>query len=329
MTSSQTSPPARTRRELRTRPHTTRRALRPAGIMLGVALGVSAMVGTTASAAVPMAAPIMQRASLVAPAAHGAQPLTRIEHGADAALAEADAAVLDAATTTADVAAAELPIEGELSVDTTELRERADVLEDASLLPVLLPELTERVSDETAEVSAQTADLRARLDAALAQKAAEEEAARLAAEKAAAEKAAAEQAAAEAEAERAQQRQQDAAAPAAPVPSGAPAASGDNSPAGAQATAASMLGGYGWGDDQFSCLVSLWNKESGWNYQASNGSSGAYGIPQALPGSKMASAGGDWQTSAATQIRWGLGYISGRYGSPCGAWGHSQSVGWY
>jgi hypothetical protein len=90
-----------------------------------------------------------------------------------------------------------------------------------------------------------------------------------------------------------------------------------------------MLGNYGWGDDQFGCLVSLWNKESGWNYQAHNRSSGAYGIPQALPGSKMGSAGADWQTNPATQIAWGLGYISGRYGSPCGAWSHSQSTGWY
>ena len=90
-----------------------------------------------------------------------------------------------------------------------------------------------------------------------------------------------------------------------------------------------MLAGYGWGDDQFSCIVSLWNRESGWNYQAYNRSSGAYGIPQALPGSKMASAGADWQTNPATQIAWGYGYIAGRYGSPCGAWGHSQSAGWY
>jgi hypothetical protein len=86
---------------------------------------------------------------------------------------------------------------------------------------------------------------------------------------------------------------------------------------------------YGWGDDQFGCLVDLWNKESGWNVYATNPSSGAYGIPQALPGDKMATAGADWQTSAATQIKWGLGYISGRYGTPCGAWSHSVSVGWY
>ena len=86
---------------------------------------------------------------------------------------------------------------------------------------------------------------------------------------------------------------------------------------------------YGWGGDQFSCLVSLWNKESGWNYKAFNSGSGATGIPQALPGSKMASAGSDWQSSASTQISWGLGYISSVYGSPCSAWGHSQATDWY
>jgi hypothetical protein len=75
--------------------------------------------------------------------------------------------------------------------------------------------------------------------------------------------------------------------------------------------------------------VSLWSKESGWNYQAYNDSSGATGIPQALPGSKMASAGSDWQSSASTQIAWGLGYISSVYGTPCSAWGHSQSTNWY
>ncbi len=80
---------------------------------------------------------------------------------------------------------------------------------------------------------------------------------------------------------------------------------------------------------QFSCLQPLWNAESGWNASASNPSSGAYGIPQALPGSKMASAGPDWQTSAATQIRWGLGYIRSVYGSPCAAWSHEQADGWY
>ena len=80
---------------------------------------------------------------------------------------------------------------------------------------------------------------------------------------------------------------------------------------------------------QFACLEKLFTKESGWNPSARNKSSGAYGIPQALPGTKMASAGSDWQTNAATQIRWGLSYIKGRYGTPCSAWSHSQSKGWY
>lgn len=110
--------------------------------------------------------------------------------------------------------------------------------------------------------------------------------------------------------------------------SAAPAVSAPD-PGSAKAIAFSMLQARGWGSDQYSCLVSLWNRESGWNVHASNRSSGAYGIPQALPGSKMASAGPDWQDNAATQISWGLGYISGRYGTPCGAWGHSQATNWY
>jgi hypothetical protein len=81
--------------------------------------------------------------------------------------------------------------------------------------------------------------------------------------------------------------------------------------------------------DQWPCLDKLWKKESGWNYKAENPSSGAYGVPQALPGSKMASEGDDWRTNPATQIKWGLGYIKGRYDTPCGAWGHSQDTGWY
>lgn len=83
------------------------------------------------------------------------------------------------------------------------------------------------------------------------------------------------------------------------------------------------------GDQQFSCLDKLFTRESGWNTYATNPSSGAYGIPQALPASKMASAGADWKTNPFTQVRWGLNYIASRYGSPCGAWSHSQSVGWY
>jgi hypothetical protein len=85
----------------------------------------------------------------------------------------------------------------------------------------------------------------------------------------------------------------------------------------------------GFGLDQMPCLDRLFKKESGWNHKARNNSSGAYGIPQALPGSKMKSAGADWKTNPATQIKWGIGYIKGRYKSPCGAWSHSQRVGWY
>jgi resuscitation-promoting factor RpfB len=100
-------------------------------------------------------------------------------------------------------------------------------------------------------------------------------------------------------------------------------------PGSAQAIAKSMLEARGWGDDQFSCLVTMWNHESGWRVNAAN-PSGAYGIPQALPGSKMASAGADWATNPATQIKWGLEYISSRYGTPCGAWAQWQANGgWY
>lgn len=113
-----------------------------------------------------------------------------------------------------------------------------------------------------------------------------------------------------------------------PVISAAPAA-GTPDPGTAQAIALSMLTARGMGAAEYNCLVSLWNRESGWNVYAHNASSGAYGIPQSLPGNKMASAGADWQTNPATQITWGLGYIQGRYGTPCGAWAHSESNGWY
>lgn len=96
-----------------------------------------------------------------------------------------------------------------------------------------------------------------------------------------------------------------------------------------QAYAAQMCESYGWSQTDFDCLVRLWNRESGWNPNAYNASSGAYGIPQALPGSKMASAGSDYQTNYKTQINWGLGYISSRYGNPQNAWSHSQRTGWY
>ncbi|MFL6053663.1 MAG: transglycosylase SLT domain-containing protein, partial [Actinoallomurus sp.] len=75
--------------------------------------------------------------------------------------------------------------------------------------------------------------------------------------------------------------------------------------------------------------VTLWNRESKWNHKAHNPWSGAYGIPQALPGTKMLSAGRDWKSNPAAQIKWGLTYIKGRYKTPCGAWSHMRRTGWY
>jgi hypothetical protein len=165
--------------------------------------------------------------------------------------------------------------------------------------------------------------------AAAAKAAAARAVAKAAAVKAAAAKAAAAKAAAaKAAAAKAAAQQAAAAQPAAATPTvavqSAPAASG--SP---EQIAEGMLSSDGWSSSQFSCLEPLWAQESGWNVYAENPSSGAYGIPQAMPGSEMASAGADWQTDAATQIRWGLSYIQERYGSPCGAWAHEESDGWY
>ena len=108
-----------------------------------------------------------------------------------------------------------------------------------------------------------------------------------------------------------------------PVVSGPPP-----NPGTAQSIAYNMLGSYGFAKSQWGCLDDLWNAESGWRYNAEN-ASGAYGIPQALPGSKMATAGSDWLTNPATQIKWGLTYIQTTYGTPCAAWGHEEADGWY
>ncbi|MFS4506511.1 hypothetical protein ACMA46_09780 [Clavibacter sp. Sh2141] len=130
------------------------------------------------------------------------------------------------------------------------------------------------------------------------------------------------------------------ATPAPATGSGAKAAGGAKAPTGgggavaipdpgsAKGIARSILASQGMGDDQYACLDYLWTKESGWRVNAYN-PSGAYGIPQALPGSKMASVGADWQTNPATQITWGLQYIDARYGSPCGAKAHSVLKNWY
>ncbi|HWG64015.1 MAG TPA: lytic transglycosylase domain-containing protein [Streptosporangiaceae bacterium] len=139
-----------------------------------------------------------------------------------------------------------------------------------------------------------------------------------AAAKAAALKSAQQTAAARKAAAKPAQRAQPAQQAAVTTPSGSP-----------EQIAEQMLSQFGWSSSQFSCLQPLWEHESGWSVTAENPTSGAYGIPQSLPASQMSSAGADWQTNAATQIRWGLTYIQGRYGSPCGAWSHEESGNWY
>lgn len=105
----------------------------------------------------------------------------------------------------------------------------------------------------------------------------------------------------------------------------------DNAQEDPRAAARVLLAEYGFDDSQWGCLDDLWMGESGWRYTAENSSSGAYGIPQSLPGSKMATIASDWRTNPVTQIRWGLKYIKGSYGTPCGAWGawQSRSPHWY
>ncbi|MFB9962432.1 transglycosylase SLT domain-containing protein [Sinosporangium siamense] len=102
-----------------------------------------------------------------------------------------------------------------------------------------------------------------------------------------------------------------------------------NSPGKNKAIAFRLVVQRAWSMRQFRCLDSLWTRESNWNHRAQNRSSGAYGIPQALPGRKMSGIARDWRFNPATQIRWGLKYIRGRYGTACGAWGHFQSHNWY
>jgi hypothetical protein len=181
----------------------------------------------------------------------------------------------------------------------------------------------------TQEAAAKAAAAKAAAARAAAVKAAQEHAAHVAHEKllaarAAAAKAAAQRAAAEKAAAAKAAAQQAAAQKTTQVQATA-ATTSSGSP---QQIAQELLAQQG-ESSQFSCLDSLWERESGWNVSATNPSSGAYGIPQALPGSKMESAGSDWQTDAETQIKWGLQYVDSTYGSPCGAWSHEESAGWY
>ena len=108
-----------------------------------------------------------------------------------------------------------------------------------------------------------------------------------------------------------------------------PARSSQSNQQAPQQIARKMLRSFGWTWRQFKYLDLLWEAESSWNVSAENPSTGAFGIPQAVPGAKMSAAGPDWQTNAATQIRWGLGYISAAYGSPRSAWEHEVTYGWY
>jgi hypothetical protein len=181
-----------------------------------------------------------------------------------------------------------------------------------------VPEAARQDSDSSATLVQHAYRLRlAQAQAAIARRQAAKKAAERAARKAAA--AAAARAAARAAASQAR-------ATAQPSQAASAAAAAPGSP---RQIAQAMLGSFGWPASEFSCLDPLWAHESGWSVSAYNAGSGAFGIPQALPGSRMASAGPDWQTNPATQIKWGLEYIKGTYGSPCAAWAHSQATGWY
>ncbi|SOD62184.1 Transglycosylase SLT domain-containing protein [Streptomyces zhaozhouensis] len=150
-----------------------------------------------------------------------------------------------------------------------------------------------------------------------------QEAARVAAAESAQERRAAAEREAQEEAEREAAEQAAAEAEAASAAVSAPAQS-SYSKADIQALARQIVGA-----DQFQCFSNIVDHESGWDHTATNPSSGAYGLMQALPGSKMASAGSDWQTNPATQIQWGVNYMESRYGSPCGAWEFWQANNWY
>ncbi|MEQ4301187.1 lytic transglycosylase domain-containing protein [Plantactinospora sp. B6F1] len=169
----------------------------------------------------------------------------------------------------------------------------------------------------------------AHLRATAAQRAAEAEAARKAAEvaKAAAERAKKAEQAASRKRQREKQEKEEAEQATKPYTGPIPASCNEYS--GNRKIGCALLLDAGFEIAEMPCLDKLWTKESGWNHKAENRSSGAYGIPQAYPGKKMASAGSDWKTSPATQIKWGLGYIKGRYDTPCGAWRYFQANNTY
>ncbi|MFE9390071.1 transglycosylase SLT domain-containing protein [Streptomyces sp. NPDC006784] len=181
------------------------------------------------------------------------------------------------------------------------------------------------------QARAQSASLTQQVDAASsaadaeARKSAEEAARKQAAEDAAAKKAKAEkEAAAEKAAKKAEERDEVKSAASRSDERANFAQKSSYSTAEVQSMAKQIVGG-----GQYQCFSSIVSRESGWNYRATNASSGAYGLVQALPGSKMASAGADWRTNPATQIKWGLNYMNDRYGSPCGAWDFWQANHYY
>ena len=293
--SSEGTPTPALRREA---PRTGRGWRRGPVIAAGAVVAVGALVGSGFALQSAVAA---QKESIAATAELSAATDLRVEQlGSHAGILEARA-VKDAQDTL--IGAKDTLTKAQGKADAAALASSVAALDDFRLLA---PERVFELADATAAHAAT-------VTAAVA------EADRIAAEQAAAAAAQAKAAAAAA-----------AAAEAAAQGSGTSSyPSGPANPTGAQAIARDMLAARGWGADQFGCLVELWDRESGWNVYAQNPSSGAYGIPQALPGSKMSTAGADWQTNAATQIAWGLGYIGDRYGTPCGAWSHSESAGWY
>ena len=254
-------------RPARTTPAATpSRARATATVAFGAALGMITIAGITAASAAADVGSSQADSAVTSPVPH---PLwapsrsTRSPPRRRATLDAARAAVTAAEQVSSDVAASGLDVGvATTTVDAAELQDRIKRLSPLEKLPLLfLPSLTNDAADETQRITAKTAELREHLDAAVAQKAAEEAAA---------------------------QAQREAEAAAAAAAAAAEAAAAANTPDGARATARQLVAERGWGSDQFSCLDSLWNKESNWNYQASNGSSGAFGIPQSLPGSKMA-----------------------------------------
>jgi hypothetical protein len=186
---------------------------------------------------------------------------------------------------------------------------------DSTLLEDIPAGQQARVQTASLTQQADTASTAAHAEA---KKSAEEAARKQAAEAAAAKKAAADKAAKEREAKLAASRS-SARADAGDFP-----AQASYSVAEVKSMAQKIVGG-----ENFQCFSEIVERESGWNYRASNASSGAYGLVQALPGSKMASAGADWRTNPATQIKWGLNYMNSRYGSACGAWDFWQANNWY